>query len=174
MKKQETFDQLIDRLADFSGLGWMRQDGVCLTKVMAIYDVREHLKLCQKGYEAHYAGCARAALEELDKFDSGESPTANQACNQQYGADVIWSDTERQLWQPTEQDYRECCGVWVIGGVRTRNCAPEDLLYFESRYNFDRFHEENVRIEPMPEQCIPKSESKEKYNVPFPLMRGDV
>jgi len=174
VKKQETFTQLIDRLADFSGLGWMRCDVESWNEETAAEAIREHLYRCQKGYAAHYAGCARAALEELDKFDSGDATTESQACNQQYGADVIWSDTERQLWNPTEQDYRECCGFWVAihGGVC--KCATDDLSDFKSRDHFDRIYKYSVRIEPIPEQCIPKSESKEKYNVPFPLMRGDV
>lgn len=175
MKKQETFFQLIDRLADFNGLDWMRQDGTCSNKEMAIADVREHLGRCQNGGEWYLAGCARAALEELDKF-----VVPYYSCDVDWGEaksiTVLYQGTETnvQEWQPTEKDYLECCGVWsVCHGAAIWKYNTEDLRYFPDMEAFDKLHKDDVRIEPMPEQCIPKLVKKERYNVPFPLLRSE-
>jgi len=70
-------------------------------------------------------------------------------------------------WQPTEHDYRECCGVW-------RDCDETDCLStvtpdvlednYDSRADFDDEYHCYVKIEPIPEQCIPRKESpRERY-----------
>jgi hypothetical protein len=199
VKKQETFSQLIDRLADFSGLGWLRCDVESWTKETATEAIREHLKLCQKGYEAHYAGCARAALEELDKFDSGDATIASTSNSwtddfncfpdvaqqndpKEYMQKQFGSWHYSRKWKPTEQDYRDCCGIWVDPvGIKTRVVPSSEygqgksLLDFECIEEFNSFAEDKglARLEPMPEQCIPKRVQKERYNVPFPLLRGE-
>jgi hypothetical protein len=193
VKKQETFSQLIDRLADLSGLDWMRQDGVCLTKDMAIYDVLEHRRNCHDVGEWHLENCARAALEELDKFDIGSANFDTLDNSQHYVFSVDWGDAEEIIsdfaraeeifsrpdetpslcWQPTEQDCRECCGMWVGRDGYVKKYSLSGLRCFESRDDFDRFHEDDVRIEPMPEQCIPKDDpEKESYHLKYPLLAG--
>ena len=89
---------------------------------------------------------------------------------------------------PSEQDIRELCGLWkfaIDGSVRRvvpyekTAEGPRDITltmypnreYFESVFLGEPMSA--VRLEPMPEQCIPKVVRKERYNVPFPLMRGE-
>ena len=83
--------------------------------------------------------------------------------------------TDRKLcydvrWKPTEQDYRECCGVWVPreGDVCYENrliITPEHLV--DDCENIEHFHsrmKDWTKIEPIPEQCIPKPEvERERY-----------
>ena len=94
----------------------------------------------------------------------------------------------RKIGWPSEQDIRELCGLWKLGiDGSMRRVVPyeeqtEEFTYipltrYLSREDFtevflsDRISA--VRIEPIPEQCIPKAVRKEKYNVPFQLMRGE-
>jgi len=82
-------------------------------------------------------------------------------------------ETPSLRWQPTEQDYRECCGVWVGCDGIPWKCIPDDLRNLQSRDHFDRIYEDGVRIEPMPEQCVPKAEpKKESYQIKYPLLTG--
>lgn len=79
-----------------------------------------------------------------------------------------------KVWEPTEDDYRECCGVWDEDTYRS--CVdPNILKCFDSRCDFDDVHEHMTRLEPIPEQCIPVTveiKKKEHYadNTAFPLM----
>lgn len=86
--------------------------------------------------------------------------------------------TKAQKWEPTEQDYRECCGTYAIpygGGNRVVKIAPCDLEpLFASRAVFDRNYSECTKIESIPESEIPRpaepEKPKEAYNVPFPTL----
>jgi hypothetical protein len=73
-------------------------------------------------------------------------------------------------WQPTEQDYRECCGMWVPkpGDVCFENrlmVTPGYLvLHHDSKDHFNRKMGDWTKLEPIPEQCIPKPPvEKERY-----------
>jgi len=85
------------------------------------------------------------------------------------------------LWEPTEQDYRECCGKYVhrtdhMGRVTT--ILPDSLSYYwKSRDDFDSLYSsyEWNKIEGIPEQCIPKREEpRESYHVRYPLLLAGI
>lgn len=86
-------------------------------------------------------------------------------------------------WQPTPQDYAECCGVWsdddaewgdtpsdVPRGIRiTEYCLPRD---YKSRSDFDERMTNNgfTNIEPIPPKYIPGYQEPEGYD-PYGLKR---
>jgi len=185
----ETFEQLINRLSGLRGLEWMGPSGSCGTKEMAIDAIRGYLE--DGAYNRYTSNNAKYALYELDKFDNGSAPATDTIDSQYWGYEIDWGDAKDKAkikvfnhsgftdemqdksWQPTEQDYRECCGVWVTPSGFTHECDPDYLLNFDDRDDFDLFHDGEVRIEPMPEQCIPKAEpKKESYQIKFPLLAG--
>lgn len=79
----------------------------------------------------------------------------------------IWQSidlTPAQKWEPTEQDYRECCGVWVgpVGQITKVSPMNSDTLIgivvylevFTSRAQFEENYSQFTRLEQIPEQCI--------------------
>jgi hypothetical protein len=92
--------------------------------------------------------------------------------------DNVWTTTHSRLrlshefvnsnhedkWQPTEQDYREYCGVWSLKSEDDKKRYVQDLFHvtpkildtYFSRDHFIKGNSERTRIEPIPEQCIPK------------------
>ena len=178
----ETFADLIKRLSSLRGLEWVWPNGACETEETAIAAIRKYLE--DGAYNRYTLSNARYALEELDKF--GRQRWLDHAY------DVDWGDVKRlekpvesiplnytydflsgvrdQGWHPTEQDYRECCGMWSVFDAAVAKYDLDDLRNFDSREAFDFY----VRgWEPMPEQCIPKAEPKKgSYRVKFPLLAG--
>ena len=66
------------------------------------------------------------------------------------------------VWQPTAQDYRECCGVWAGPDGAPFRVTPETmregivgLPRRNSRDDFDRALRHCERIEPAPAECLP-------------------
>ncbi|MEJ2023457.1 MAG: hypothetical protein P8Y00_00265 [Deltaproteobacteria bacterium] len=189
---RETFEQLINRLSRYEGLYWMNSE-TCPDKETSIKAVRDYIRTFEIRIPDFWrSNSANCALKEILDFGCGV-PTISSANSQYYSYSVDWGDTEeilsdfakseeifsqpdetpRPCWQSTEQDYRECCGVWVTQNGHTQKYGPVSLRLFESSESFDRFHEDDVRIEPMPEQCVPKAEpEKESYQIKFPLLAG--
>lgn len=66
-------------------------------------------------------------------------------------------------WQPTEQDYLECCGVFAdVTGRHCKHVGPDDLTVYWAQEC--RTSSVWKKIEPIPEQCIPREEPpKERY-----------
>lgn len=151
MKKQETFSQFIERLSRFK---------ICQTdsgKIDASYDTdMSPLDHAGDFLRSHF----------YCEIDWGDDKSITEVPYQ-------GSETKDKYWQPTDNDYRECCGVWVTQNGHTQKYGPASLRLFGSREAFDKLHKDDVRIEPMPEQCIPNAVKKERYNVPFPLLRGE-
>ena len=61
-------------------------------------------------------------------------------------------------WQPTYQDYQECCGDWKRRDGAFEHITPESLpVFYKSRndFVFKQMTHGMKRIEPIPEQCIP-------------------
>jgi hypothetical protein len=119
-----------------------------------------------------------AAIEALEThwrccFDVGDYHCADQAEEARDEVRDFEDEVTSQHWKPTEQDYRECCGMWATRDGFDRKYYPNDLHGFDDRADFDRFHRNWVRIEPVPEQCIPKQDPKrESYQIRFPLLAG--
>ena len=185
----ETFADLINRLSSLRGLEWMWLNGACKTKGTAIAAVRKYLE--DGAYNRYTLNNARYALGELNKFGSTEALAPAPANILHYDCETDWGDVKLleniplnhtydffdgmrgRSWQPTEKDYLECCGVWVDWDETVAKYGPDDLLDFDDRADFDRFHRNWVRIEPMPEQCVPKAEpKKESYRFKYPLLAG--
>jgi hypothetical protein len=151
VKTHETFSQLIVRLSGLNGLGWLSTH-LCPDKDTAIETIGKHWHHC---YDKGYYDLALQAVYARDEILDFEI------------------ETQDQHWRPTEQDYRECCGMWATRDGFDRKYYPNDLHGFDDRSDFDRFHRNWVRIEPVPEQCIPKQEPKrESYQIRFPLLAG--
>ena len=76
---------------------------------------------------------------------------------------------------PTEQDVREYCGVYTTN-VGIKKIDAHSLSVYRDRDDFGRwFGKMNgaKRIEPIPEQCIPKPKQPvERYHISFPLLAG--
>jgi hypothetical protein len=147
---QETFSQLIQRLSELDGLYWMDAE-TCPDRYTAILELREHMSCLRDVHEYEWAENAEIAMKEIDKF----------------------YDTKG--WQPTEQDYLECCGVWVLkGNANIIKVTTLSMTAFHSRSEFDEIFDEIwEKIEPMPKQCIPKEEPpKESYRIKYPLLAG--
>ena len=75
-------------------------------------------------------------------------------------------------WQPTEDEIRECCGVWVpkhgdVCYLNRKVITQEFLLeHYTSKEQFDKAYTLQgwTKLEPIPEQCIPKPElERERY-----------
>ena len=76
---------------------------------------------------------------------------------------------------PDDDDYRECCGVWMNGDEQVINVTPIMLRNsYGSRREFDsEFPYPDDCIEPIPPQCVPgyeepdepdwKAEAVERY-----------
>lgn len=79
-------------------------------------------------------------------------------------------------WIPTEEEIRQYCGLWYKG--RQGHCLHvtiSALAAFVSAESFEDYVKAQgfVRVEPIPEQCIPKMEpEKPKYEILFPLLAG--
>ena len=166
-------------------------NGACETKETAIVAVRKYLE--DWAYNRYTSNNARYALEELDKFGS-EAFVTDTTDNRYWGYEIDWGDakvlnhggftgdTKDQGWKPTEQEIRDCCGIWVDPvGIKTRVIPffewgqGKRLLDFECADEFHSFMDDKglARLEPIPEQCIPKAEpKKESYQVKFPLLAG--
>jgi hypothetical protein len=170
VKTNETFDQLINRLSGMKGLGWMEYSGTCANKEMAVSAVNRYIEL--GSYYGYISNNAWYALDELDKFDVDETTISVSHPN----------ETKNKEWKPTEQEIRDCCGIWVDPvGIKTRvipffGCGQgKSLLDFECADEFHSFMDDKglARLEPIPEQCIPKPETpKESYQIRFPLLAG--
>lgn len=67
-------------------------------------------------------------------------------------------------WEPTPDEIRECCGVWLHKNSYTVEIGPNNLSVYNSIEHF--FSTTNLlsKLEPIPEQCIPKPEpERERY-----------
>lgn len=67
-------------------------------------------------------------------------------------------------WEPTPEEIRECCGVWLHKNSYTVEIRPNNLSVYNSIEHF--FSTTNLlsKLEPIPEQCIPKPEpERERY-----------
>lgn len=74
-------------------------------------------------------------------------------------------------WEPTEQDYRECCGIWLTAKLDHYSVTPDTLLRYPTRRAFDVAYKAAVKVEPIPEQEIPKpTVPKESYNIAYPTL----
>lgn len=160
VKTHETFSQLIWRLSGRDGLDWMDMD-TCPNKDAAIKALETHWRCCFDVGDYHCADQAEEARDEVRDFE-GEATS--------------------QHWKPTEQEIRDCCGIWVDPvGIKTRVIPffewgqGKSLLDFECADEFHSFMDDKglARLEPIPEQCIPKPETpKESYQIRFPLLAG--
>lgn len=86
--------------------------------------------------------------------------------------DIVHQESDNQeestrrsvKWQPTSDEIRECCGVWIAGDETTpwttiRHVTPDMV-----NYSFYEYMDGFRKIEPIPEQCIPKPEvERERY-----------
>lgn len=119
-----------------------------------------------------------ADIEGLIAYIEGPSRIDADAAGRCMGQVIDRLGKKLEPWQPTEQDYLECCGVWIHEKWPDdrHHTTPERLSgYYPSRKEFDRLHTINEwkKIEPIPEQCIPKPEPVvEYYNCPFPMLAG--
>lgn len=78
-------------------------------------------------------------------------------------------------WEPSEQDYRECCGIWIDHKFKSERITPDELAKnFINRKDFNiRWRIGRCKVESIPEQCVPKYEIvKERYNIPYPMLAG--
>jgi hypothetical protein len=78
----------------------------------------------------------------------------------------------RPGWEPTEDQCRECCGLW-----KDRNRVTKVTLEFLNQYDscekFKEWAQHAEKIEGIPEQCIPKADpAKEHYAIRYPLLMG--
>lgn len=198
----ETFADLIKRLSRYEGLDWMDRE-ICPDKETAVNAVQSYIRAFENSIPDFWLkNSADFALGESLNFGSGAQVTDTADSRRHWAENfscrrwlddaycVDWGDTESitevlyqggstkdQNWHPTEQDYRECCGAWRDDDAPTviLRVPPEYLATFGSRSDFDSYYKLDgfTKIEPIPEQCIPKAEpEKESYQVKFPLLAG--
>jgi hypothetical protein len=80
----------------------------------------------------------------------------------------------RPGWDPTEDQYRECCGRWKESGRSyLTKVTPDVLCKYDSYDKFKEWAQHAEKIEGIPEQCVPKAEpAKEYYAIRYPLLMG--
>ncbi len=80
---------------------------------------------------------------------------------------------EMKKWEPTLEEIREYCGVWVDAFGEAFKVTVNILKVYDSKEEFVKLVPglDCQKIEDMPEQCLPKPE-KERYHVKWPLLAG--
>lgn len=83
----------------------------------------------------------------------------------------LYRSQDDPKWEPTPEEIRECCGVWVAGDGNTpwtniKHINPDMVNgdFYNDIHDFRACFNGWDKLEPIPEQCIPKPEpERERY-----------
>lgn len=138
-------------------------------------DTFRYEKMTQTEALEHAIGVLKRNISCMDRKNYGPQISAHETAIEQMQEVLDGLEQEQSMsqYEWTEQDYRECCGVW--GGNNGDGLPilvnPERLHTSCNRESFDESVDGLVRIEPMPDKCMPVSR---QYSPPVNAANKDM